>query len=127
VTFGGVTTFQTAEFTFRTPRVTLSERYQFGRNQWLHPHVGLGVDLTWETTTEELPAITAFDPQLRQSREIVPEREIGPNTRRLVRPFAETGFKLYMTPRSFFRSDVRFVVRKGIDEVLLRFGFGVDF
>ena len=44
-----------------------------------------------------------------------------------VRPFVATGFKAYMTQRAFFRSDVRVGVRDGVDEVLLRFGFGVDF
>jgi hypothetical protein len=32
-----------------------------------------------------------------------------------------------MTQRAFFRSDLRLVFRNGVDEVLLRFGFGADF
>ena len=32
-----------------------------------------------------------------------------------------------MTRRAFFTSDTRLMFRSGIDEVLFRFGFGVDF
>jgi hypothetical protein len=32
-----------------------------------------------------------------------------------------------MTPRAFFRTDLKVVIRGGADEVLTRFGFGVDF
>lgn len=127
VTIGNITSPRTSEFTFRTRRVAVSERYQFFRNAWFHPHVGAGLDLTWETTTERVSAITIFDQQSRQSREIVPARDSGPETTLRARPFAETGFKAYFTPRAFFRSDIRVVARRGVDEVLLRFGFGADF
>lgn len=52
---------------------------------------------------------------------------LGPTTTLRVRPCLETGFKAYMTPRAYFRGDMRVLVHKGIDEVLLRCGFGVDF
>jgi hypothetical protein len=42
-------------------------------------------------------------------------------------PFAATGFKAYLAQRAFFRSDLRFAFRDGLEDVLLRFGFGVDF
>jgi hypothetical protein len=32
-----------------------------------------------------------------------------------------------MTPRTFFRSDLRIVAARRLDEVSLRFGLGVDF
>jgi hypothetical protein len=32
-----------------------------------------------------------------------------------------------MSPRSFFRMDMRFILKDGVDELLMRFGFGVDF
>ena len=45
----------------------------------------------------------------------------------LVRPFVGGGFKAYVTRRAFFRSDLRVGFKDGVDETLLRFGFGVDF
>jgi hypothetical protein len=32
-----------------------------------------------------------------------------------------------MTPRAFFRTDLRVLARRGLDEVQVRFGLGVDF
>jgi hypothetical protein len=60
-------------------------------------------------------------------RVILPEQREGPRTEVSVRPFLATGFKAYMTPRGFFRSDIRVGFRGGADQVLLRFGFGIDF
>jgi hypothetical protein len=68
-----------------------------------------------------------YDPTLRVPLETRPARTYPRETPRHTRPFAGFGFKSYMTPRSFFRSDVKLVFRDGIDEVLLRLGFGVDF
>jgi hypothetical protein len=51
----------------------------------------------------------------------------GPRTTTTIRPFVGAGFKGYMTDRVFFRSDTRVVFRRGIDEVWVRMGVGVDF
>jgi hypothetical protein len=32
-----------------------------------------------------------------------------------------------MTPRTFFRGDLRVAFRSGVDDVITRFGFGFDF
>jgi hypothetical protein len=85
------------------------------------------VDLTWETTREERAPIIVYDIEARTGRHVAPAQNFGPDVDLVVRPFAAVGFKAYMTPRSFFRSDMRFTIRDGVDEVLWRFGFGVDF
>ena len=107
--------------------VAIAQQYQFFRNQWFHPHVGAGVDLARETTREEYNPIFIFDPITRVSRQVSPPQNEGPDHRFIARPFAEAGFKAYMTPRAFFTTDARLMFRNGIDEVLFRFGFGVDF
>jgi hypothetical protein len=71
--------------------------------------------------------VFGFDPQTRTSRLVRPASSAGPNTDFKARPFAGLGAKLYMTPRAFFRTDLRVLVDSGVDEVLFRFGFGVDF
>jgi hypothetical protein len=107
--------------------VAIGQQYQFFRNQWFHPHVGGGVDLARETTTEEYDPVFFFDPVTRVSRQISPPRNEGPDHRFIARPFGEAGFKAYTTRRTFFTGDARLMFRSGIDEVLFRFGFGIDF
>ena len=51
----------------------------------------------------------------------------GPRTDIFVSLFVSAGFTAYLTQRGFFRSDLKVTLRDGVDEVLLRFGFGVDF
>jgi hypothetical protein len=107
--------------------VAIAQQYQFFRNQWFHPHVGAGVDLARETTREEYDPIFIFDPITRVSRQVSPPQNEGPEHRFIARPFAEAGFKAYMNRRTFFTGDARLMFRTGVDEVLFRFGFGIDF
>ena len=132
---GGVSS--SAELRVYTPTVidgrtaSLSSTYAFGhqasrdrpavpvlRNVWVHPFAGAGLDLTWEQTdrTDEIywsqPVRTTTHPR---------------QTEWLTRPFATFGLKAYITPRAFFRTDMKLVFDKGIDEALVRFGLGVDF
>jgi hypothetical protein len=107
--------------------VAIAQQYQFFRNQWFHPHVGAGVDIARETSREEYDPVFFFDPVTRVSRQIAPPRNEGPDHRVLARPFGEAGFKAYMTRKAFFTADTRLMFKSGIDEVLFRFGFGVDF
>jgi hypothetical protein len=127
VTVAGQSTYLGFRQTFDTKRLGIGQYYQFYRNVWFHPHVAAGVDVTWETVQRIDEPVFVFDPVGRQGREGRPRREHSPVTSHEVRPFVATGFKAYMTQRAFFRSDLRVGVREGIDEVLLRFGFGVDF
>ena len=119
--------YTNSEHRFSTRRFTVGQQYQFLRNAWAHPHVGAGVDLTWERQETQLDLVYYYDPVARISRVIQDRRTIGPSTDLQVRPFGEIGAKLYLTQRGFFRTDLRMTFRNGIDEVVMRFGFGVDF
>jgi hypothetical protein len=59
-------------------------------------------------------------------QQVTPRIE-GPDRRTIARPFAEIGFKGYMAQQAFVTVDSRVLIRHGIDEVLLRLGFGLDF
>ena len=109
------------------PSVSVSQHYQFYRNQWFHPRLGLGIDLARETRTEYFDPVWGFDTIRRVTRELVPARWEGPTRRFVARPFAELGFKAYMTRRAFFTGDMRLMVHRGVDQALFRAGFGVDF
>jgi hypothetical protein len=125
ITIDGRQNYLASETTFARRTLGISQQYQFFRNAWFHPHVAAGANLTWERTTEHFQAVAAFDSASR--RVLLPERTEGPRTEMTVRPFVAAGFKAYMTPRSFFRSDLRVAFHGGADEALLRFGFGIDF
>jgi hypothetical protein len=124
---GGLPTYVSSRVMIKSRGLALSQQYQFFRNAWFHPHVAAGLDWSWQTTREESVAATIYDPVTRQSRIVLPPGTTGPDTVLRVRPFGAVGFKVYMTPRAFFRSDARFVVEGGLDAVLWRFGLGVDF
>jgi hypothetical protein len=111
----------------RQNSIAVSQQFQFFRNQWFHPRLGVGVDLARETTTEEYQPVFVFDNATRTSRQVTPARIEQPEHRFIARPFAETGFKAYMTRRTFFTADTRFMFRGGLDELLFRVGFGIDF
>jgi hypothetical protein len=124
---GNTPTTRASEFYFKTRRIALSQQYQFRDNTWFHPHLAAGVDFTAEGIEQEDEPVFTFDQATRTTRLVSPELIHPERTEWHTRPFIAGGFKAYMTPRSFFRTDMRFVFKDGVDEVLLRFGFGVDF
>lgn len=126
-TVGAQSTATSSRLAIRRQNVAVGQHYQFFRNQWFHPHVGAGIDIARETTRQEFSPTVVFDSATRTSREILPARTDGPTHRTIARPFAEAGLKAYMTRRAFFTADTRLMYRNGLDEVLLRFGFGLDF
>jgi hypothetical protein len=106
--------------------VTVSQQYQFFRNQWFHPRVGAGVELAHETTSSAFEPFSVYDPVSRTSRLVAPEID-GPDTSLITRGVGEVGFKAYVARRAFFTADMRLMFRNGIDQVLFRTGFGFDF
>jgi hypothetical protein len=127
IVVNGQTTVVSSRVAVRQQSRAVAQHYQFFRNQWFHPHVGAGVDVARETSTEDYDPVLVFDSTGRTSRLVTSARTEGPDHRTIARPFGEAGFKAYMTRRAFFTADSRLMFRHGIDEVLLRLGFGVDF
>ena len=127
ITIEGRPNYLASDSTCSRRSVGVSQQYQFFRNAWFHPHVAAGAHFTWERITERFQPVVAFDTPSR-GRVLIPERTEGPRTETWLSPFVATGFKAYMTQRSFFRSDLRVAFHGGnADEVRLLFGFGVDF
>lgn len=123
---GGVA-YISSRSVFSTRRVGAGLLYQFFENAWFHPHVGVGMDLTWERVREDVDPVFFYDELTRQTRTVQPGETVGPLTTRQARPFVSAGFKAYVTERAFVRSDARALVKGGVDEVVWRFGVGVDF
>ena len=127
ITIDGRTTYVSASSKFSRQTLGISQQYQFLHNGWFHPHLAAGANITWERRTDHIAPIYLYDPVSRTSRIAAPERTEGPRTSVTVRPFVAAGYKAYMTPRTFFRNDLRVAFRGGPDETVLRIGFGVDF
>jgi hypothetical protein len=127
LTINGLPTSETSRIAIRQHSVAVSQQYQFFRNQWFHPHLAVGLDIARETRREEFQPVFIFDQVARTTRQVAPARVEGPSHDTILRPFGEVGFKAYMTRRAFFTGDTRLMFRGGIDEVLFRIGFGVDF
>ena len=127
VSISGVPIYRSIERTSSRRILGVSQQYQFFRNEWFHPHLAAGATLTWEKRTDRVHPVFSYDPVTRSSRQVDAGRLEGPHRELTARPFVAAGFKAYMTRRAFFRSDLRVGFRNGIDETLLRFGFGADF
>jgi opacity protein-like surface antigen len=105
----------------RDTRVVAQQIYQFGRNAWVHPYVGAGVALVWETSRVE------FDqPPFGNPGPPVPPPERTETATR-VKPVVSAGVKAYFSPRAFFRGDVLLSPWTSSRDVTLRAGIGVDF
>lgn len=115
-----------SEHTFGTRRVTIGQLYQFGENAWFHPHLAAGVDFNWESIKRTDREVLFYDPGARQTV-YLRQPVVHPHRTDLhARPFAAAGFKAYMTSRAFFRSDVRLIAGRRLEEVLVRIGLGMD-
>ena len=107
---------------FRMTTVSGGVSYQFLNNRWLHPVVGAGLEAARETRAVESiivggrpPAGAQLDPP-------------GTTASWRNRPFADVGFKWFVSERGFIRSDVRTTFdAHGVAQVSWRTGFGVDF
>jgi opacity protein-like surface antigen len=124
---GTQSTNNSSELSVQQQSLAIGQQYQFFRNQWFHPHLGAGVDIARETTSEFFHPTFIYDSATRTSTQIAPPLPKGPEHRTIARPFVEAGLKAYLTKRAFFLGDSRIKFKSGIDEVLFRIGFGVDF
>ena len=110
--------------------IGIAQQYQFGHNAWFHPHIAAGATLAFDTRTDYYDAIVDFfDPTNPGGGVIEPARTEGPLRTTKIRPHVGAGFKAYVSPRAFFRADVRVggITSHGVDDVLARIGFGIDF
>ncbi len=109
-------------------RVGVTQLYQFGRNTWVHPFLGAGVDLVHRRTTTDRPdqTRTVYLPPNRSVPVVIPAAR-----ERLSDTFAQavlrTGLKMYATEKAFFTTELKLGFRENVDHVVWKMGFGVDF
>jgi hypothetical protein len=127
ITIDGRPAYIPTESTLQRRTLGISQQYQFFRNAWFHPHVAVGANVSWERISDHFFPYYVYDGPNRAARLVQPERVAPPRTEVRLRPFVATGFKGYVSRRGFFRTDLRLAFRDGVDDVLLRIGFGIDF
>jgi opacity protein-like surface antigen len=108
-------------------RIGVAQVYQFGRNQWVHPYVGVGVDVVRrDTSIERLPQSRTVFVQSRSTPVDIPAASER-NTTVFAQGVLKAGLKMYATEKTFFDTAVRFGVRHDVDHLVWKFGMGVDF
>src|SRR5687768_12256151 len=123
---GGIT-YALSNYRAQDVRLGVVQLFQFGRNDWVHPYVGVGVDIVRRQAT-----LTRD----RQSRVIYLQNrsipvDIPASTDRKTTTFAEavvkTGLKMYATEQVFFNTELKLGVRRDVGHVVWKFGMGFDF
>ena len=119
--------FLSSRYNLNTRRLGLAQPCQFGRNAWFHPYAGVGLEAVAQGLWQTDDPVYVYDPVTRVSRQLRPEVHHPKRTDWRTFGSLSSGFKAYMTPRAFFRTDLRVTFADRPEEVLLRFGFGVDY
>lgn len=110
-------TYAYSEHQYRVFKVSAGQAYQFGRNAFLHPFVGAGIDIDRQRERIERSIETPT----------TSNRTDRTDTSVRAHPFAAVGFKAYLTQRAFFRGELKTVVGSRVEHVVWKAGFGVDF
>ena len=130
VIVGGVETYATSHFRVRDLRLAISQSYQFGRNQWVHPYVGAGADIIHRQSVLDRPIQSRFASGPLSGRSpvsvTVPALHES-DTKVLVRPFLKAGVKMYASERTFFVTELKFGFAPDLDHALWKLGMGFDF
>ena len=128
ITYLGALTYAEADHRSHDLRLGATQIYQFGRNAWVHPYVGVGFDVVRrETSIERRPQSRAvFLPPNRN----IPV-EIPPASERRTDVFGQgilkTGLKLYASEKAFFYTEFKLGLRRDVDHVVWKIGLGFDF
>lgn len=123
---GNTVVYRTSTLRQQNWGMGVAQVFQFFRNAWFHPHVGVGLDLRRESLEQRFDPVAGFDAAGRVT-EFEPARVVGPHASIRARPYALTGFKAYLSQRAFVRSDLRAGFGVPDIDVVVRAGFGVDF
>lgn len=123
----GRTAYRGTRYNVGAAALGVTQVVQFFRNAWLHPYLGLGVDLCREAVAQEIEPLQAYDEAARQVVQLEPARRVGPTVSYEPRPFIAAGAKAYVTQRLFMRTDLRVGVGHPARGIVARMGIGIDF
>ena len=120
-------TYALSDYRAHDIRVGVAQLYQFGRNAWAHPYIGIGADVVRRTTSvERLPqSRTVFVQNRNLPVDIPAVNERGTTT--VAQAVFKTGVKMYVAEKTFFTTEVKFGVRRDIEHAVWKIGMGIDF
>ncbi len=129
IQWNGGSTYALFDFRARDVRVGVMQVYQFGRNQWVHPYVGAGVDVISRRTTRDRPEQrrTIYLPNQSQSVPITIPAFSERKTETLVQPALKTGLKMYVNERVFFDTEFKLGFAREVEHITWNIGVGLDF
>jgi hypothetical protein len=120
-------TYAISDYRATDIRVGVAQLYQFGRNAWAHPYVGVGADVVHRSATTERDA---------QSRSVFVGSKNIPvdipaaserTTSVFVQAILKAGAKMYVSDAMFFNTELTAGVAHGLDHLVWTIGIGVDF
>ena len=120
-------TYALSDYRASDVRFGVAQLYQFGRNDWVHPYVGLGVDVVRRESSLE---------RLSQSRTVFLQNRNVPvdiaaandrNTTVFAQGVLKTGLKMYIGEKTFFNTELKFGMRRDVDHLVWKIGMGIDF
>ena len=126
--FGGGQPFIPVRRSFESRRISVTQHYQFRRNEWVHPFVGAGVDFVRERVSGQDDPVFAYDPITRQSRLVRDAVEHVAHDENTARGVLTAGVKAYLSRKVFAVTDLRVSIgSRRTEDVQWRFGLGADF
>ena len=106
--------------------IAVAATWQFGRNEWVHPFVQVGLSTDFDRVTTR-----TWEQFLYGDRGTPPQRAVEERTEREtsthVRAVLGGGAKVYFGPRGFVRTDARWTFDSKRHNIAMRVGVGVDF
>ena len=130
VVVDGVQTYAISHYRVRDVRLSISQSFQFGRNQWVHPYVGIGADVIHRQSVLDRPTQSRLQAVPVSGRSpisvTIPARRES-DARMLVRPFLKSGLKMYASERTFFLTELKLGFAPDLDHALWKLGLGFDF
>ena len=129
IIIGTARTYGYADHRAADLRVSLGQSYQFGRNQWVHPYLGAGIDVVRRDTRvtrspQTRPLYVVSGP--RPADLYIPPVE-QQKTETLARAFIKGGWKMYATDRLFFSTELKVGFASELDHAVAKLGIGFDF
>ncbi len=128
ITYSGALTYAVVDHRSHDIRLGATQIYQFGRNAWVHPYVGVGFDVVRRDIRIDRgrqSRVVVFAPNQSVPVEIPAASEH--RTEVFGQGILKTGLKLYATEKAFFNTELKLGIRRNIDHVVWRIGLGFDF
>lgn len=115
------------DYRTRERRVGAAQVYQFGRNAWVHPYLGVGADFVWTAIDVTRTAQTQFIYANGRATPVAIPAARERQTHSMVQPYLKTGVKMYLSDRAFVNTELKLGFSSDLEHTLWKLGLGFDF